>query len=529
MKGYLSPINGKFTPPYQQETNMKPTKLLRSFLLAAGSSLLAISSASAQTALLANGTNGNPGTTANFTSINASNSINYSITGNSNQNNFAGVIRNFSGNNTLSGNILLNSPAGNIRIDANEGNLILAGNITQTVTNRNLILAPYSGTITVNNPIAINGGALVVIGAGTTILNAQSGTGIIDTRITQNGHVQLGVTDALNTTQNLGVGSGTADPGTFTLNGFNQTVNILAGSSGSATRIVRNNHATNASTLTVGNGGGTGEFNGTIINGAAATLALVKTGAGNQTLSGINTYSGNTTISGGSLALSGSGSIASSPVIQINSSTSLNVTGVTGSFTIGSSQTVGGTGSIVATGKTIVADGTLSPGNSPGAMIVDGGVLQLGVGGDTNMQVFDANGAAGVGYDTVNLINGATLDLSALGAGNTYNINLWSLSGIGPDVNGNATNFNNTLNYSWTLFDTGTAISGFSTDKFTLNLGAFNGTDGFTNALGGGSFSVGLADSDTNLVVNFTAIPEPSAALLGAIGLLALLRRRRSA
>jgi hypothetical protein len=94
-------------------------------------------------------------------------------------------------------------------------------------------------------------------------------------------------------------------------------------------------------------------------------------------------------------------------------------------------------------------------------------------------------------------------------------------------VNGNATNFDNSLSYSWTLFDTSAAISGFSTDKFTLNLGAFNGTSGFSNALGGGTFSVGLADSNTNLVVNFTPVPEPRAALLGGLGLLMLLRRRR--
>jgi hypothetical protein len=119
------------------------------------------------------------------------------------------------------------------------------------------------------------------------------------------------------------------------------------------------------------------------------------------------------------------------------------------------------------------------------------------------------------------------LDLSLLSAGNTYNINLWSLSGIGPDVSGNAINFNNAVNQSWTLFSTGSAISGFSTDKFTINTGVFNGTSGFSNALGGGVFSVGLGDSNTDLVLNFTAVPEPGAALIGSLGMLALLRRRR--
>mgnify|MGYP000579340810 CR=1 FL=1 len=134
---------------------------------------------------------------------------------------------------------------------------------------------------------------------------------------------------------------------------------------------------------------------------------------------------------------------------------------------------------------------------------------------------------AGTGYDTVSLTNGATLDLSLLSAVNQYNINLWSLSGVGPDVNGNATNFDNTQNYTWTLYSTSTAIAGFDPSYFAIFDGANNGTTGFTNSLGGGVFSVGLGDSNTDIVLNFTAIPEPRAALLGAIGLLALLRRRR--
>jgi hypothetical protein len=51
--------------------------------------------------------------------------------------------------------------------------------------------------------------------------------------------------------------------------------------------------------------------------------------------------------------------------------------------------------------------------------------------------------------------------------------------------------------------------------------GANNGTAGFGNALGGGSFSVGLADGNTDLVLNFIAIPEPSTLLLLGGGLLA--------
>lgn len=263
------------------------------------------------------------------------------------------------------------------------------------------------------------------------------------------------------------------------------------------------------------------------INGGGG---VIKDGSGTLTLTGSSNYVGNTTIAGGTLALTGAATIDSSPLISINSSTTLSVTGLAaGSFTLGTTQTLAGNGTILATGKTVVASGTLSPGNSPGTLTQDGGSLQLdGVNGNLNWQVFNASGAAGTGYDTINLINGATLDLSVLSAVNQYNINLWSLSAIIPgDVNGDATNFNNTLNYSWTLFSTGTAITGFDESFFDISVGAANGTSGFTNALGVGVFSVGLADGDTDLVLRFTAVPEPSAALLGALGGLLLFRRRR--
>jgi len=258
-------------------------------------------------------------------------------------------------------------------------------------------------------------------------------------------------------------------------------------------------------------------------------IGLTKLGTGTLVLSNANTYTGATTINGGKLALSGSGLIANSSTITINSGTSLDVTAVTNStFTVGTTQSLGGSGSLIATGKTVVANGTLSPGNSPGTLTVDGGTFQLGAGGDLNWQIYNASGAAGTGYDTVSLINNATLDLSLLSEGSPYNINLWSLSGIGPDVNGNAINFNDANNYSWTLFSTGSAISGFNASLFDINLAASNGTTGFSNPYTG-SFSLGLGDGGTDLVLNYTAvvIPEPRAALLGGLGILILLRRRR--
>jgi autotransporter-associated beta strand protein len=270
-----------------------------------------------------------------------------------------------------------------------------------------------------------------------------------------------------------------------------------------------------------GNNTGNNTFAPTLSNFTEVST-FTKQGAGKWILTGIHTYTGATTISEGTLALSGSGSIANSSQIVIGSGATLDITGLSGDFSLGSNQTLSGTGTLLATGKTIVASGTLSPGNSPGTATVNGGTLELQADANYNWQVFNASGAAGTGYDTTSLINGAVLDLSDLSSVNPYNINLWSLSAIGPDVNGDATGFDNTQIYNWTVFSQDSAISGFDEDFFQINVGANNGTSGFSNDLGGGNFTVSLNGGGNAIMLNFIPVPEPSTlALLAAVGGLA--------
>jgi len=202
----------------------------------------------------------------------------------------------------------------------------------------------------------------------------------------------------------------------------------------------------------------------------------------------------------------------------VGASTTYNVSAVS-NYTLASGQTLSGTGT-VAGAMNIV--GTLSPGNSPGTLSTGSQVWQDG--GRYNWQMLDATGVAGTGFDKIAVTG--TLDLSGLTTGQ-FGINLWSLASISPDVNGNASNFDNTLTQSWNILTASAGISGFDAADFVINTGASNGTGGFSNALGGGAFSLGTIGN--NLVLSFTAVPEPSVgALLGGLGVLALLRRRRN-
>jgi autotransporter-associated beta strand protein len=257
--------------------------------------------------------------------------------------------------------------------------------------------------------------------------------------------------------------------------------------------------------------GGTVNFSGLLSHGTSGSaVPIEKIGLGTVNLSRAagNTYTGNTTVSVGTLLVN---------------NTAGSGTG-TGSVAVNSGGTLGGNGTISGA-VTVNSGGTLSPGNSPG--LLTQGATTLEGGGNYNWQIADALGLAGTGYDSISLTSGSALTLNNTSV-SKFNINLWSLSGISPDVNGDANFFNNSSNYSWTLIATDQVIGGFAADKFAINITATNGAEGFANTLNG-SFSVALADGGTDLNLVYTAVPEPStwALLAGSLTVVTILRRRR--
>ena len=193
--------------------------------------------------------------------------------------------------------------------------------------------------------------------------------------------------------------------GTFDINGWNETVSTVYGTSPG---VILNNGSTNG-TLSIGADNnsvvGANSYSGAMTDGSAA-LFITKVGTGVQILSGTCTYSGNTTISAGQLQISASaGSPRSTYVVNTNggllfqSDTAFLIGGLSGSGNVGlandSSSAIGltvgannvsttysGVLSEVTAGSTLtkVGTGTLTLSNTntySGVTTVSNGVLVI--------------------------------------------------------------------------------------------------------------------------------------------------------
>lgn len=141
-----------------------------------------------------------------------------------------------------------------------------------------------------------------------------------------------------NSSQAFSSGPLIVDGAILKLNGNDLSFANLSGAGG----MIGNYSTSTPATLTVGSDDGTTAYAGTLQNGAAAPLALTKTGSGTLTLSAASSYTGNTTVAQGRLALAtpsladaSTVTIATGAVLELNTGTADTISSlVLGSTTL---------------------------------------------------------------------------------------------------------------------------------------------------------------------------------------------------
>lgn len=280
-----------------------------------------------------------------------------------------------------------------------------------------------------------------------------------------------------------------ATAGIQNLSGNNELSGALNLQSGGSSHIVQsdaglltlsgsiaNALGTGTRTLTL-TGDGDGAITGAIGNGTGTT-AVSKSGGGTWTLTNTHGYTGATGVSAGTLVINGN--------ISTSSLTTVSGTG-----------TLEGTGQVGALEAT--SGGTVAPGSSPG--ILYAGNTNLGSGSTLAIEI---NGnTVGSGYDQLNVSGTVTLaGLLDVSLGYTPVENSLFFILANNDTDAVSGTFSGLSNESW-----------FSVGSQLFRISYFGDTA--SNSFTGGNDVV------------LMAVPEPGAALLGGLGALALLRRRR--
>jgi MYXO-CTERM domain-containing protein len=396
---------------------------------------------------------------------------------------------------TITAGNTLTLDAGGLLVTGSAATNITGGTLTIAGARTDLVVHQYSSAdLTINSVIANTtaADALTKTGTGRLILgNANTFTGQT--------YVNQGVL-SISANSNLGAAATGAqlnlDGGTLEATA---TFGLFNGSAGTNNRAV--DLADKGGTIAV-----TGS-NTLIVAGVVGGIgSLTKSDTGALAVTNANTYTGGTSITGGTLfANNASGS----------------ATG-TGAVSVGASGTLAGSGFIVPTGTNgINVSGVLAPGGSVGT-----GNLTLNLGSTTGTVTM----SSGSGFEF--LLGTAGVSIVSVGSSD-----LLAIAGAAANdfaFSGNDVNFLNSgaLGF-YKLFDTSSDNANTWTGlTFDSTTGVVSSGLTYSNLASGlsGAFIVGTAgNGGTTGDIYFQVIPEPGSALLGGLGTLLLLRRRRTA
>lgn len=403
-----------------------------------------------------------------------------------------------------------------------------------------------TGTVTVD----------VTTGTGYTLQGTGAGNLIATGALVKNGAGTLTMGSTTSTADNLHTFSGgvTLNDGVLRLNRSGATGNV-GGPLGTGTTTLAGGAitavGTSARSLT----------NPVVFNGSFAVSAAA-TDTGAITFNGGVNVAGDSTINvPGTAATALIGSSATSPALT--GSAKLTKTG-TGILRINSTSTYGGAISVnegtltigngatltIASGGSITtAGGAIAAGNATSAIVYSSGATLSGVGTvgvNTTVNGLHSPGASpgtqtftsGLTYSPTSTLAWELNDNATATRGT--NFDAVDVTGGAFDLQAGATitlNFSGSVDFTNSFWDT-------NQSWLVVDLGASTTTDGGTNlftlgTITGGGYSAAegfftvarVADgaAKNDVVLNWTAVPEPSAALLAFLGAGAFARRRRTA
>ncbi len=414
---------------------------------------------------------------------------------------------------TGSGDLTINQAINNANVGDNNFNTTKTGSGTLFLNGGVHETNPWNSTLTIaGGAVRIShGGALGSAGSGTT--------GVTNINTNAEGQGRLELVGGISVAERIAIrgrnSTDSAQAGVHLLNvsDDNFLTGVLVWDSGGPNYRVRSDAGKLTITgavnpvggakiieingpMTVGGsdfGQGDVEFSGAMGDAQTDTLSVTKLGEGTLTLSGANTYTGATTVSGGTLLVNGSTAAGST-------------------VNVDSGGTLGGTGSISGA---VNVTGVLSPGAS--IETLSSGTLTFNNGSTFAYEV-DSSVGLGVAADlqkvtgNLNLIGTVTLALDDIAT---------SAAAFELGTTFSLINYTGTWNGGFFTYD-GDELANNS--QFTAG---FNTWQIVYDAAEGGSNFADEYASSSSFVNIITVIPEPAAALLGGIGSLILLRRRR--
>lgn len=261
----------------------------------------------------------------------------------------------------------------------------------------------------------------------------------------------------------------------------------------------------------------TGGMSGGIASTPTVTSDVVIDGQGTVVYGGAGktySYLNDTLVSSGMLKLDQGASFTGNGKWTVSSEAKLMVNGTlggTGTLTINGGS-IGGSGTINKT-FTVASGSTLTPGDGVGTL--HSLSETWGSGGSLLWEISSANGGEGIDWDLINIDGTLTLASVSLAP---FHIKITSRTLVGGD--GIVSDFNAYSDYTWLIATASDGITGFDPDAFFID------TSDFDNALSG---NFNLSVIDDNLYLNYSAVPEPSAALLISAGLTVVIFLRRRA